>query len=306
MDLETAAAELYGLAPEEFVARRTALAKQVRTAGDRALATTIQGMARPTRSAWLVNLLSRHQPQVLAELFELAELLAEGMRTASGPELAELTRQRNTVVASLTQTAVGLGHDRGHRATEATRREVNDSLTAALAEPQVAAAVRAGTLTRAVQWSGFGIPEIDSVSAVPLPRPVAEVVELAPRREAAQDRRRAEEVARLEEELAALTAAVEEAAATVGQARAEAEAARADADAARAAAAAAQEALAAARARLAEAEDQVAATAQALDRAEAELSTAEAGVSTAEAGLHTQQRRADAVRDQWAELEKND
>ncbi|HIT75213.1 MAG TPA: hypothetical protein IAA98_06490 [Candidatus Avipropionibacterium avicola] len=209
MDLETATAELYGLAPEEFVARRTALVRQARTAKDRALAQRIQALARPTRSAWLVNLVARHQPEVLAELFELAELLAEGMRTVSGPELQQLTRQRNTVVAGLTRTAIGLGHQQGHRASESTRQEINDTFTAALADPDTAELVRSGTLTRAVRWSGFGLPGVDARTATP-PEPNdtdqdtgrdtgqdsdeddtggAEVVDLEPRRRAA-DRER--------------------------------------------------------------------------------------------------------------------
>lgn len=299
MDLETAANELYGLLPEEFVARRTALAKQARTAGERGLATQIQGLARPTRSAWLVNLLSRHQPEVLVELFELADLLAEGMRTASGPELAELTRQRNTVVASLTQTAIALGHQLGHRASEATRREVNDSLTAALAEPKVAAAVRAGTMTRAVQWSGFGIPEIDSVSALPLTTPDAEVVELAPRREAAADRRRREERDRVRTELARLTAVVEAAAAAVDAATTARDRARDEVDAARTAVTDAERALAAAQTRVAETKAELASGEHALD-------AADAAVSEAEAELAEQQTHADAVREQWDGLETDD
>jgi hypothetical protein len=42
------------------------------------------------------------------------------------------------------------------------RLEVSETLTAALADPEVAAAFAAGTLTRAMQWSGFGVLPADA------------------------------------------------------------------------------------------------------------------------------------------------
>src|SRR6185437_5249563 len=44
------------------------------------------------------------------------------------------------------------------------RLEVSETLTAALADPSVAAAFAEGTLTRAMQWSGFGVLPTDADS----------------------------------------------------------------------------------------------------------------------------------------------
>jgi len=49
-DLEAAARELYALAPEEFVAARTRLVREARAAKDRALATEIGALRKPTRT----------------------------------------------------------------------------------------------------------------------------------------------------------------------------------------------------------------------------------------------------------------
>ena len=62
MDLAAATAELYAGSPDDFVERRKALAGQARAAKDRALATAIGKLRRPTRSAWLVNLYARRSP----------------------------------------------------------------------------------------------------------------------------------------------------------------------------------------------------------------------------------------------------
>ncbi len=57
--VDEATAELYGSDPESFTERRTALAAQARTAGDRAAAKEIAGLRKPTRSAWMINQLAR-------------------------------------------------------------------------------------------------------------------------------------------------------------------------------------------------------------------------------------------------------
>src|SRR3954451_9005490 len=55
--------ELYGLALEEFVSERDALAKRLRSAGDRAGAEEVKRLAKPSRAAWAVNQLMRSQPR---------------------------------------------------------------------------------------------------------------------------------------------------------------------------------------------------------------------------------------------------
>ena len=71
MDLETAANELYALSPDEFVDHRQQLVAEARKAGDRTLATQIGKLRRPTRSAWLINLLARQEPDEVTALLEL-------------------------------------------------------------------------------------------------------------------------------------------------------------------------------------------------------------------------------------------
>lgn len=252
MDLDSAADELYGLAPDEFVPRRTALEKQARSEGDRALAGELHRLGKPTRSAWLVNLLSRDRPETVEQLLDLADLLAEGMRALSAPELQQLTRQRTKLVDSITRTAVAIGRDHGHRASDGTRAEVAGTLTAALADPEVAEEVRAGRLSRAVTWSGLGLP---GASDAPATRPggrgsrvgdrgkrqpgtrtgdgVAPVVELAPHRREAERARARKHSAQAAEEHRRAAAAVERSAARVAEAEERAASARGDADPAR-------------------------------------------------------------------------
>lgn len=156
MDLETAADELYGGAPDAFIERRTALAAAAKTEGDRALAKAIGSLRRPTRSAWLLNLLSRGAEDELAALLQLAEQLREAQRQRSGPDLRRLSTERQRALSSLTRRAVELAAEQDHQASEAVRQEVSQTLQAALADPDVAQSVRRGHVSESATYGGFG------------------------------------------------------------------------------------------------------------------------------------------------------
>src|SRR5690625_1697312 len=58
MDLDAVAEELYDTAPEDLVALRTARAAEATAAGDRELAQQVRALRKPTRSAWIANLVA--------------------------------------------------------------------------------------------------------------------------------------------------------------------------------------------------------------------------------------------------------
>jgi hypothetical protein len=57
-ELDEIVRELYVLPPADFVAARNELVRQARRAGNADIAERLQQLRRPTRSAWLVNLLA--------------------------------------------------------------------------------------------------------------------------------------------------------------------------------------------------------------------------------------------------------
>ena len=172
--------ELYDADPQAFTERRAELADAARDAGDRAAAKAITALRRPTRAAWVVNRLARADPGAPASLAEMAAALRAAQQAGDGPRLRELSAARGALIDALTGQAFAVAAVAD--APPALRLEVSQTLTAALADPEVAAAFAAGTLTRAVQWSGFGVlPEAaggdgeaategDGATAVPLPR----------------------------------------------------------------------------------------------------------------------------------------
>jgi hypothetical protein len=171
--------ELYALPPEQFVAARDEHVRRARAAGDRELAAALAPLRRPTTSAWVANLLARGQPELLDQLLSLGEELRSAQRELRGAQLRELTANRQRVVAALVQAARRLAAESGHRVSAGTAYEVEQTLNAALADPQTARAVRAGRLVHPAEPAGFGLGA-DAGSAGPAP-PAAAATRPAPR-----------------------------------------------------------------------------------------------------------------------------
>jgi hypothetical protein len=153
--LAAAVAELYGAAPEAFTGRRGELAAAARAAGDRAAAKAIGALRRPTRAAWVVNRLARADPGAASRLAELAAALRAAQEAGDGRRLRELSVERDRAIDGLTARALDVAGVADP--PTALRFEVSQTLTAALADPEVAGDFATGTLTRAEQWSGFGV-----------------------------------------------------------------------------------------------------------------------------------------------------
>jgi hypothetical protein len=169
VDLETATNELYALSPDEFIERRQQLVAEAREAKDRQLATQIGKLRRPTRSAWLINLLARQEPDDVTALLELGTALQEAQQRMAGDELRQLSAQRRKTVDALARRAVELGREEGYSAPDGATQEVSQTLQTALGDPEIAELVRTGTLTQAVTYGGFGPTDLASALGASLP-----------------------------------------------------------------------------------------------------------------------------------------
>ena len=150
-----AVAELYDADPQQFTDRRKALAAAARAAGDAAAAKQIAALRKPTRAAWVVNRLARTDPGAPTRLASLAAALQAAQQAKDGPRLRELSAARGPLIDALAGQALEVAGVPDPPA--GLREEVTATLTAALADPDVAAGFASGTLTRAAQWAGFGV-----------------------------------------------------------------------------------------------------------------------------------------------------
>jgi hypothetical protein len=168
--------ELYDVPPSRFVADRDEQVRAARAAGDRERATELSRLRRPTRSAWAVNLLARRNADALDELLALGDRLRNAHRGANFEELRELSEQRRHTIARLVRRAGELAAEADEPLGPAAVEEVDQTLQAAVADPDAAEQVRAGRLEKPLTYAGIGpalaAPTLRMVA--PAPRPAAE------------------------------------------------------------------------------------------------------------------------------------
>ncbi|MGY1822774.1 hypothetical protein [Geodermatophilus sp. SYSU D00079] len=235
MDLEDVADELYEVPPEEFTALRKQRQDQARGAGDRPLAKAIGTLPKPSAAAWVCNLLVREHREEIEGLVELGGLLREAQENLAGDSLKALNRQRSQLLTALSRQASALARERGHRVSSSVEAQVEDTLRAAMADPEAGEALLTGRLTSPMSYSGMGTTGVrPALRLVPPPRPEAPArprgSDAAERRRQREEeaRRREEEARRAEEErrrqqLEEARRAAEEATALAAETRAAAE-----------------------------------------------------------------------------------
>lgn len=152
--------ELYALPLDRFIPERDALAKELRSAGDRDAADLVRSQRKPVVAAWALNRLAREDRPGVEELAAVGERLrAAQQRALSGGDTEPLrttTEERRAVVARLAAAARAIlereGTDPGPHADDLT-----NTLDAAVVSEDAARALAAGRLTKALQPpSGFG------------------------------------------------------------------------------------------------------------------------------------------------------
>ena len=179
------AAELYLVPPARFVAARDGVVRQARAAGHRDLARELQGLRRPTPSAWLVNALTRHRRDRMQQLFAIGRELRQAQTQLDADRLRRLPAQREELVAELLDWARRHAAEAGVPLTDAALAEVTATLHAGLVDLAAAAAVMSGHLVRPMSHAGFGpLPQVESAGSPPVPpvppAPLAPPVPLAP------------------------------------------------------------------------------------------------------------------------------
>jgi hypothetical protein len=166
VDLMSAAEELYGLRPDEFVPRRNELAAEAKQ-DDKALAAQVKKLAKPATAAWVVNMLVRHESGQVEQVLELGAALREAQASMAGDQLRELGRQRRQLTAAVTRQARSLAADLGQKIGDPVAAQVEDTLHAAMVDEDAAAAVRTGLLTKPLAVAGVEAADVVESVAVP-------------------------------------------------------------------------------------------------------------------------------------------
>jgi hypothetical protein len=166
--------ELYGLTPGEFTARRNQHAKDAKARGDKDLAAEITKLPKPSVAAWVINLLARQRPDIVDGVIQLGDALREAQEDFDRERLKDLSRQRQELLRSVATAGADLAESAGHRVPAAASAEVEQTLQAAMADPNAAAAVQSGRLIRTLASTGIEPVDItDAVAGPPVAAPNA-------------------------------------------------------------------------------------------------------------------------------------
>lgn len=158
---EEIADDLYGRPRLEFVAARDAASSEARSAGDAGLAAALRKLRRPTASAWLANALVRESTRKVAQLVDLGNRVRTAQVELDGAAMRRLTQERHDLVAELSRDARRLARDHGEMVSDATARELEETLEAASLDPRAAEQLRGGRLTSGLAYSGMGFSSME-------------------------------------------------------------------------------------------------------------------------------------------------
>jgi hypothetical protein len=155
-DFDAAADYLYRRLPDEFTVARDEKVSEARSSGNPALANAIKALRRPTVSAWLANWLAHERPDDVGRLLTLGASMRAASNRLAGEELRELYPLRHEILNLLVGEARNAANDADIAFSDATVRELENTLTAALSDEYAAAGLQAGRLTASLEYTGFG------------------------------------------------------------------------------------------------------------------------------------------------------
>ncbi|CAM04770.1 hypothetical protein A8924_5924 [Saccharopolyspora erythraea NRRL 2338] len=161
-ELDEVARELYQLPPNEFTGVRGERVAQARERGDRELAKAIGKLRKPTLAAWALNRVAVADRERLEQLVDVGDRLRSAQRSLRADDLRELDRQRSRLHRDLVERAAALAEEAGQELGNQARQQVEQTLNAALSDPGSAGEVRAGTLAKPLDYSGFGLDELSA------------------------------------------------------------------------------------------------------------------------------------------------
>jgi hypothetical protein len=162
-DLRSIAKELYGLPPGEFVQARKRAAAGVE---DKELARQVTALRKPSAAAWAVNALARERPDLVEEVLDLGVELRDAQASSDGSRTRLLDRARRDLTRQALDDAAELTATAGGVLSPAAAASVEETLRAAMTDPDAGDAVQDGLLVATFSASPFEPVDLTDVVAV--------------------------------------------------------------------------------------------------------------------------------------------
>jgi len=156
LELDDALDDLYGVELSEFIARRSALAKELRAGGRAEAAALMAAQRKPSVPAWIVNQLARRNRREVDLLLDAGHRAREEQREVLAGKQAKLDaalEQERDALRALLAAARELAPD----ANAATLERVSRTLRAAAVTEEGRELIARGRLERELDLPGFEI-----------------------------------------------------------------------------------------------------------------------------------------------------
>ncbi|MEV7397358.1 hypothetical protein [Aeromicrobium sp. NPDC092404] len=162
--LRSIAQELYGRPLSEFIAARKEAAAG---AGDKELAGQVKTLRKPSAGAWAVNALARERAELVEEVVELGEQLRDAQSDSDGSRTRLLDRARRDLTRQALDEAAELVEASGGSFSDQAAAGVEETLRAAMTDPDAANAVQDGLLVATFAANPFEPVDLSEVVAIP-------------------------------------------------------------------------------------------------------------------------------------------
>jgi hypothetical protein len=159
--LEERLAPLYREPPDEFVALRNELAKQLRADGDADGAARVRKLRKPAASAWLINRVAADHPALVRGLVDAAERLGEvQQRVLDGDEGADALRQAAEAERAAAEALLGAARELAaeHPVSKTALDRAAATVQAAASDPELRERMLRGMVERDERAATMGLP----------------------------------------------------------------------------------------------------------------------------------------------------
>jgi uncharacterized coiled-coil DUF342 family protein len=163
-DLRSIARDLYGRPLSEFIAARKEAADG---AGGKELTRQVKALRKPSAAAWAVNALARERAELVEEVVELGEQLRDAQADSDGSRTRLLDRARRQLVSETLAEAAKLAKASGGTLSDQAAAGVEETLRAAMTDPDAGNAVQDGLLVTTFAASPFEPVDLTDVVAIP-------------------------------------------------------------------------------------------------------------------------------------------
>jgi hypothetical protein len=152
---------LFQVPLDDFTPTRDALARELRSQGEREASDAVKRTRKPSVSAWAINQVRHHEPE------RVNELLAAGARLRDAQEallsggdrgrLREAAADERALVSDVVQLAIDQLKRVGHPVNASVQTRIHETLHAAAGDDEVRELLAAGRLQREYQLGDLGL-----------------------------------------------------------------------------------------------------------------------------------------------------